>query len=383
MKFLEKFFARFKTEPPHQPQENCAPLEPVKFLRQIVTADSRNSRTIMWNSATPLENVKIEYRIFGADAANFGEVSADFFGEDYIYRATIENLKAASLYEFRVVAGGYATAWQKLRTAGDGEFEMLIFSDSQSMNYKTWRRTAEHARKNFPDAEIFAVNGDFTDNGQDYWQWRQWYAAAENLLRERILAPVMGNHECYDENWWVCEPSGYLKNFALPSNGDKNYGGYFYSFDYGAARFFVLNTQFNELQEFKAGLQDAQAYWLRWEAAGTSRPWRIVFMHKSVYNRSLSGFVDEAERYFLPLFDELEIDLVISGHLHMFKNGGKFFAQKKSERGPHYVLCGRSGDHNYNHEPESYLELKVRADSLAVRAQAVTGEILDQFTLRK
>ena len=106
-------------------------------------------------------------------------------------------------------------------------------------------------------------------------------------------------------------------------------------------------------------------------------------MHKSVYNRSLSGFVDEAERYFLPLFDELEIDLVISGHLHMFKNGGKFFAQKKSERGPHYVLCGRSGDHNYNHEPESYLELKVRADSLAVRAQAVTGEILDQFTLRK
>ncbi len=335
----------------------------------------------MFNAEKSLENVQLEYREFGADAANFADVAEDFFGGQFIYSATIKNLRAANLYQFRVIAGDRVTDWQKFQTSGDGEFEMLIFSDSQSFDYNTWRRTANAADKNYPDAEIFAVNGDFTDNGQDYLQWREWYEAAENL-RDRILVPVMGNHECYDENWGICRPSGYLKNFTLPPNGDKNLGGYFYAFDYGAAHFLILNTQLNELRNFNAGLEEAQEYWFRWNAA-SSRPWRIVFMHKSIYNRSLTDFVDEAKNYFMRLFDELEIDLVLTGHLHTYRNGGKFFAQKKAERGTHYVLCGRSGDHRYNREPESFLALKVRADSLTLNCHSFSGEVLDRITLTK
>ena len=383
MNFFSKVFEWFKpAQKIHAPQEGYDNLAAAEFFRQVITADSRSSRTIMWNSSARLENVRLEYRMVGEDAAYFADVDADFFRGNFIYASTLKNLKPASLYQYRLVAGEAASDWRNLRTAGDGEFEMLVFSDSQSFDYGTWRRTAENAIKNFPDAEIFAVNGDFTDNGQDFLQWREWYAAAENLLRDRILVPVMGNHECYDENWGICQPSGYLKNFALPSNDIRGFGGYFYAFDYGAAHFFVLNTQLNELSSFKASLDELQEYWFRWNAA-TNRPWRIVFMHKSVYNRSLSGFVEEAENYFMRLFDELEIDLVLTGHLHMYKNAGKFFAQKKSERGTHYVLCGRSGDHRYNHEPESYLALKVRADSIAITCRAVTGEIRDQFTLKK
>ncbi|MBO4401205.1 MAG: metallophosphoesterase family protein [Selenomonadaceae bacterium] len=383
MSFLEKFLAHFKhAQEFHAPQVGYKNLTAAKFFRQIVTADSRTSRTVMWNSPARLENVQLEYRMVGEDAASFAEVTADFFGGNFIYSSTLKNLKPESLYHYRLVAGEEATGWRNLRTAGDGEFEMLVFSDSQSFDYNTWHRTAEDALKNYPDAEIFAVNGDFTDNGQDFFQWREWYEEAENILRDRILVPVMGNHECYDENWRLCQPSGYLKNFALPSNGDKNFGGYFYAFDYGAAHFFVLNTQLNELGSFKAGLEETQAQWFRWNAA-TNRPWRIVFMHKSIYNRSLSGFVAEAENYFMRLFDELEIDLVLTGHLHTYMNAGKFFAQKKSERGTHYVLCGRSGDHRYNREPESYLALKVRADSLEITCRSAAGEIRDQFTLKK
>lgn len=383
MNFLAKIFALFKAKPEtHAPQDGYSALTAAKFFRQIVTADSRTSRTVMWNSDARLENVKLEYRMVGEDAAHFADVAADFFRGNFIYSCALENLKPESLYQYRLVVGEAASDWRNLRTAGDGEFEMLVFSDSQSFDYKTWHRTAEAAHRNYPDAEIFAVNGDFTDNGQDFSQWREWYAEAENLLRDRILVPVMGNHECYDENWGICQPSGYLKNFALPSNDIRDFGGYFYAFDYGAAHFFVLNTQLNELSSFKASLDELQEYWFRWNAA-TNRPWRIVFMHKSVYNRSLSGFVEEAENYFMRLFDELEIDLVLTGHLHTYKNAGKFFAQKKSERGTHYVLCGRSGDHKYNREPESYLALKVRADSIAITCRAANGKILDQFALKK
>ena len=193
----------------------------------------------------------------------------------------------------------------------------------------------------------------------------------------------MGNHEFYNKLWLNCLPTGFLKNFKLPPNGNKKFDGYFYSFDYGAAHFFILNTQFLELENFKAGLRDAQEYFFRNDARNTNRRWKIVLMHKSIFNRPQNDFVDEAKNYFLPLFDELEIDLVLTGHLHTYRNAGKIFEQKKSELGTTYILCGRAGDQNYTHEPESYICLDVSADSINLTAQTVDGKILDNVSLRK
>ncbi len=378
-KFLSKFF---KKQENHQPQDGYKPLA-VKFLRQIVTADSTTSRVIMFNTDEKLSNVKLEYKMIGEDVAQFIECSEDFFEENFIYSCSLENLKAASLYNFRIISEDCATNLQNLRTAGSGNFQMLIFSDSQCIDYRIWQRTATVAAKNYPDAEIFAMNGDLIDNGQDFSQWRKWYDAANILLKEKILVPVMGNHEFYNKLWINCLPTGFLKNFKLPPNGNKKFGGYFYSFDYGAAHFFILNTQFLELENFKAGLRDAQEYFFRNDARNTNRRWKIVLMHKSIFNRRQNDFVDEAKNYFLPLFDELEIDLVLTGHLHTYRNAGKIFEQKKSEHGTTYILCGRAGDQNYTHEPESYICLDVRADSINLIAQTVGGKILDNFKFEK
>lgn len=379
MNLLEKIFAKFKKA--HQPQEGYKPLLAVKFLRQIVTANSKTSRTIMFQAAEEIPNVKLEYKMIGEDAANFGNIAVDLFDKNFIYSCTLKNLKAESLYNFRVISNDRATNWQNLRTAGDGNFQMLVFSDSQCIDYRIWQRTATVAAKSFPDAEIFLVNGDLVDNGQADFQWQKWYDAANILLREKIFAPVMGNHECYNLNWLDCLPTGYLHNFKLPSNRIKNFGGYFYSFDYGAAHFFILNTQFFEVEKFQSGLKEAQEYWLKNDAATATRRWKIIFMHKAIFNRAQTDFTDDAKNYFLPLFDELEIDLVLTGHLHTYGNKGKIFAQKKSARGTHYILCGRAGDQNYTHEPESFICLDVRADSINLISQTVSGEILDTVVI--
>lgn len=383
--FMEKFLSKFETSRAenHQPQEGYKPLLAVKFLRQIVTADSKTSRVIMWNSDEEILNVKLEYKMIGEDAANFGAVETDFFDGKFIYTCCLKNLKSESLYQFRIISEDCATDWQNLRTAGNGNFQMLVFSDSQCIDYRIWQRTATIAAKNFPDAEIFTVNGDLVDNGGSDYQWRNWYNAANILLKEKIFVPVIGNHECYDFNWLNCLPAGYLHNFKLPPNDTKNFEGYFYSFDYGAAHFFILNTQFFELEGFKAGLRDAQEYFFKNDAAKVNRRWKIVLMHKSIFNRVQTDFVDEAKNYFLPLFDELEIDLVLTGHLHTYRNAGKIFEQKTSERGTHYILCGRAGDQNYTHEPESFICLDIRTDSINITAQDVQGEILGNCTLKK
>ena len=120
-------------------------------------------------------------------------------------------------------------------------------------------------------------------------------------------------------------------------------------------------------------------------------------MHKDIYDYAQDKFNDIADR-FLELFDELEIDLVFTGHLHTYRNRGKIFARKKSARGTTYILCGRSGDQKYvepnsaiddvafknlREEPESFIVLDVSATEINLTAQTVDGEILDKFTITK
>ena len=369
----------------HAPQDYEI-LSGVEFLRQIITKDARSSRMIMFQSSAA-EKFLIEYQLVGEEAAHFAEPEQN----DLIYSCELKNLKPASLYKFRIISEGRATAWHDLRTAGDGAFQMIIFSDSQCEHYEVWQRTADAAHEDFPDAELVLVNGDLVDNGEADYQWRAWHNAATKILSERIFAPVMGNHECYDADWFNALPEGYLNQFNLP---DKKY---FYSFDYGAAHFAILNTQFAELNKFNPKLRDAQEYFLRRDIANANRVWKIIFMHKDVYDYGQDKFNDIAEN-FLELFDELEIDLVFTGHLHTYRNRGKIFARKKSARGTTYILCGRAGDQKYveppsaiddvtyknlRGEPESFIVLDVSATEINLLARTVDGEILDKFVLRK
>ena len=49
----------------HAPKENYEPLTSIKFLRQVVTKDSRVSRVIMWQ-ADAEEDFLLEYKLVGS-----------------------------------------------------------------------------------------------------------------------------------------------------------------------------------------------------------------------------------------------------------------------------------------------------------------------------
>lgn len=395
--FFPKLSQAAQFENLHEPQRIFSSLNKIKFLRQIITKNSQTSRLVMWQTDEEIKNFQLEFFLVGEENANFAEVGYNFFDKSFIYFCLLENLKPESLYKFRIICGDRATDWKNLKTCGQNKFQMLVFSDSQCENYKAWQKVADSANKNFPDAEIFLVNGDIVDNGQANFQWNLWFDSTKNLLSEKIFVPVMGNHECYDLNWQNCLPQGYLKNFILPKNDEKNFEGFFYSFDFGAAHFFVLNTQFAELEKFLPKLQDSQNYFFRRDAANTNKIWKIVFMHKDIFDYAQNNFNDIAE-IFMPLFDELEIDLVFTGHLHTYRNRGKIFAQKKSPNGTTYILCGRAGDQKYiepnseidevtapniKTEKESFISLEIDEKILNLTCQTIDGEIFDKFSLKK
>lgn len=269
-------------------------------------------------------------------------------------------------------------------------FKMLVFADSQCVDYDVWKKVADSAVEKFPDAEIATVIGDLVDNGEADWQWRAWFSAAENLLRDRIFLPVIGNHECYNLQWKNSLPENYFRRFNVE---------HFYSYDFGAATFFILNNNFLELNEFLPDLKKNQENWLRQAVSNSTAAWKIVLMHKDIFNYAENKF-DEIGEIFMPLFDELKIDLVLTGHLHTYRNRGKIFGKKKSPRGTTYILCGRSGDQKYLEniseidevtfpnadkifEPETFLEIEIAEDFLTLNCFTVGGEIADKFTLKK
>ena len=349
----------------------------------------------MWRTEKPLLNSRVEFRLIG-DATLF-ELRADFsiYEDLHIYACRLENLKPESVYEFRVVSENRATDWKKLSTPGFGRFQMLIFCDSQCVDYGVWKSVADMASKNFPDAELATVIGDITDNGQYAPGWRGWHVGAAQLLATRIFAPVMGNHECYDPiNWLNCLPIGYINHFVTPSNGNRKFDRYFYSFDYGSVHFIVLNTQFDELEPLLPGLEDEQRYWLRRDSVNCNRPWQIVLMHKDVFDYMVNDFNDIGDR-FMPLFDELGIDLVLTGHLHTYRNRGHIFEKKKADRGPVYIMCGLAGDQRYKEKisaefddvaatpKDNYLVLNADAESLRLRCYSIDGNQIDDVMLNR
>lgn len=363
-------------------------------IEQLITVEPRTSRTLMWRLDHSLD-CRVEFRLIGDE--NIFSIRADSVNyEDlFIYNCRLENLKPESVYEYRVIADDRATAWKKFSTPGFGAFQMLIFCDSQCVDYGVWKSVADIADKNFPDAELVTVLGDITDNGQYAPGWRGWHDGAARLLSSRIFAPVMGNHECYEPvNWLNCLPVGYLNHFVQPSNGSKKFDGYFYSFDYGAVHFIVLNTQFDELETFLPALEDEQKYWLRRDVADCNRPWRIVLMHKDIFDYMRETFSDVGDRL-MPLFDELGIDLVLTAHLHTYRNRGHIFEQKKSDHGPVYVMCGLAGDQRYSEKisaefdevaatpKDNYLVLDADAESLRLRCYSVDGSTIDDLRLKK
>ncbi len=384
-----------------------------RFLRQIVTADSRASRTIMWQSDAAQEAAEVVWRVadgekekdaelFSAPAKN--EHYTDDGQDVYLHGARLENLSPGASYEYRVICGDEGTDWTPLRTDDGGAFKALIFPDSQSSDYTDWKQLAQDAFRRNPDAAFFTNLGDLVDNGEEHSQWDAWFDAVEGMAERIPFAPVMGNHETYDKKWEVRLPLAYLAEFQPPENGSRDFARYYYSFDFGDVHFIVLNTQWDETEEFRPGLLEEQLAWLPKDAATSKKKWNVVMQHKDVLQYRIGKRPERKEGFskfgeaFMPLFDELGIDVVLTAHLHTYRNRGHIKKFRRDASGPLYILTGVAGNVRYpglwiDHaldekiapqpETDNYLTLEASRDALRFRCFLPDGTEIDDVTVRK
>ena len=386
-----------------------------RYIRQIVAQDNSTSRTIMWQSDSSEADAVIEYRLAGSENTQTIGATDKVFTDDgsttYIHEATLSGLTPNTKYEYRV---GYSndrrSDWYSLETAGASVYDVLIYPDSQSGDYSQWEEIVKNSALRNPRTALYISMGDLVDNGEQDYQWRTWLNSIRPLSATVPLATTLGNHEMYTLDWKMREPYAYLNYFDVPPNGNEIFNRRYYSYDFGDVHYVVLDTQLYESNHednhdtHHPDLYDVQVQWLRQDLASNTKKWTVVLMHRDPFQYAFNrpganrdvGFNEEGV-LFMPIFDEFNVDLVLSAHLHSYRNRGHVRNFERDASGPLYILTGIAGDArrpNWKEHPldvyvapdrerNNYMTMTVTPNKLIVKAFLPDGTQLDESVIGK
>ena len=386
-----------------------------RYIRQIVAQDNSTSRTIMWQSDNSESDAIIEYRL--EESKNIQSIGATdkAFTDDgsttYIHEGTLTGLTPKTKYEYRVGYGSDRRSdWYPLETAGASVYDVLIYPDSQSGDYSQWEEIVKDSAHRNPRTALYISMGDLVDNGEQDYQWRTWLNSIRPLSATVPLATTLGNHEMYTLDWKMREPYAYLNYFAVPPNGNEILNRRYYSYDFGDVHYVVLDTQLYESNHednhdtHHPDLYDVQVQWLRQDLAANTKKWTVVLMHRDPFQYAIDrpgasrdvGFNEEGV-LFMPIFDEFNVDLVLSAHLHSYRNRGHVRNFDRDASGPLYILTGIAGDARRpkwkehpldvyvapNRDKNNYMTMTVTPNKLIVKAFLPDGTQLDESVIEK
>ena len=387
----------------------AAAVEDIRHLRQIITAQPASTRMIQWDAPILLRDAYVELRS-GKDGhtVSFTPECTHFTMDDteqFIFHAEIPLPKFGGTY--RIVHSGGETAWIPLSVPrAYAPVRALLFSDSQcGENYNIWNSVYQAAFQRHWDIDFAALIGDLTDNGESAWHWDNFFAAMEgepSPLARIPHAPALGNHEYYSLAWEDVPPVRYLHTFVLPENGSPAFRGHYYSFDLSVLHVIVLDTQFLECGACGTALKEEQLDWLKRDTAASHAPWKIVLMHKDILaygeyqiDQQTHHGISDVGHIFMDVFDALDIDLVVTGHVHAYRQR-QIRAHQTNPHGTLYLLAGPGGNEYFdvpaeiydlaaspNPAPSNYLYMEADVHRLHICCESLDGTVIDTIELRK
>ncbi len=380
---------------------------PITNLVQIVASDAATAKTVAWQDDSGRRDYTVVYRQQGNTDTQRAFVTSPkrppVYDADwvppYTYGAYMQGLKPDTAYEYKIATADGESGWFPFHTTTEqlNAYKVLIFGDSQSTDYGVWGSTARTAYEHHPEAAFFIMMGDLSDNGQSWYQWRQWYENADILTSHMPIAPVLGNHEAYSLNWTFCEPYTYKALFPVPYDAPKGQNRLAYSFDYGDVHYVSLNTDYEELHTDYPQMMEEEAQWLDQDlAAAQKRAKRlIVLMHRPAITATSWAIPDLNGTWFMPLFDKYHVPLVFTAHEHCYARTEPFQDGKPAAGGTTYVTTGRSGTESYTDTVQRYcdavyynpvdmpmyLTLQVKPDTFVVTAYKNDGTVIDEASI--
>lgn len=242
-------------------------------------------------------------------------------------KALATGLLPNTTYSFRV---GNEGSWSPIGSfttaaASKDKFSFLYMTDTQALNasyFEVSKRAVTAAVNQVKDARFVLITGDLVETGtvnNAEWEWEQWFETSMKAATFKIpLTPTDGNHDD-SSNLNYTYHFNTDNSFNATATVKPQFEGINYSFVYGDALFIVYSFQ----DYWRTGYLESLKPWFRQQIANhPNTKWRIAAFHKPLFTGS--GHINDADSKlfrdeFLPLFDELKIDLAIQGHDHVYE----------------------------------------------------------------
>ncbi|MEH0148025.1 FN3 domain-containing metallophosphoesterase family protein [Corynebacterium sp. Q4381] len=232
--------------------------------------------------------------------------------------AVVTGLEPSTSYLYQVGSdeGGWSGVHRFVTDAAEGDWRFLAFADAQigvaneiAQQGIQWRDAANASTIHYSDASFLMLMGDQVNgwlNTED--QYDEFFSPEQ--IRAYRTGVVKGNHETYPSS---AGESHFAEHFNLPNDdGDHNY-----YFEFNNVLVIGLNSNLKD----QKGL-DTQAAFVRKavEEHGEGKDWIIAATHFAPYSHG--GRYDNSEIVAMrntlgPVFSEVGVDLVLSGHDHM------------------------------------------------------------------
>ncbi len=381
-----------------------------------LTETPATSMAVTWRTqievpeAEVLVAVATGWKEFTEKTQSISAKNTQFITDDndtvYHHSAIMNNLTPNTTYVYKVGTKSAWSEWNQFRTASAEfePFEFVFMGDPQNNLREHCSRIFREAYSAAPGAAFWLFSGDLISDPED-WQYRDFFYAGGFIFRTvpSIMAP--GNHDrSYKyENGEIARnkknkkvrlntvAEEWKQHFTLPENGLSGFGESSYFVDYQGARFIIIDT--ND----RAKLAE-QAVWVRELLANNPNRWTIVSFHHPFYSAGRDRDNDETRNAFQSIFDEFQVDLVLTGHDHTYARSYKLVNNKKvewTEPGTVYVVSVSgpkmySVNSQYNHfmaktggNVQLYQVVFINEDKLEYTSYTVDGNIYDYFVLTK
>ena len=234
----------------------------------------------------------------------------------YTNKAIATGLEAGTTYAYQIVNGDAKSDIYTISTdGGDAAFSFAYVADPQigasgnvTSDTSGWDNTLNIVAQNdiFSDISFLLSAGDQVNTASSESEYDGYLD--HDALKNLPVATIIGNHDSGSD--------AYSEHFNVP-NESAEYGtttaGGNYWFVYNNALFMVLNSNDLSAAEHKAFMETAIA-------ANPDVDWKIVSFHHSIYTVASHYNNDGTDRRetLVPIFDELDIDVVLQGHDHVY-----------------------------------------------------------------
>jgi len=252
----------------------------------------------------------------------------------------LAKLPARAQIEYRVVAGGSITPARRFHTmpsAGD-VVRIGVYGDVRG-GHAVHRKIVEQMLGEGLD--LVAVTGDMVLRGTDEADWQKFYAVTSDLVAQVPYLPAVGNH---DLGWNATDdPARATDRLALPPGpAGRPVGNYWYAVDVAGVHLVFLDSNAYEVLDQEAWLERDLA------AARKAKTRAIfVFTHDGPYSRGLHRGNALARARYVPILVKWKVDMLFSGHDHMYQRGelgGLKYMVSGGGGAPLYAqTCGVSG----------------------------------------